>query len=226
MGEPHREVWLKSISNFVLDGARARYPNLRENQYLVVKEPNGSEGAPLIMAAMPESRLIFLIRDSRDAVASRLDANKKGNWGEQRGVNINWEYDTPEKLNKYTREAAAQYSELMSLVQEAYDQHPGPKALVRYEDLRNKPLATLKDMYRSLKVEIDETQLKAAIRKHSWERIPEKEKGAGKFYRKGQPGGWKEDLSREQIKIIEEETGWFLSRYGYELTVSSIERHI
>ena len=34
---------------------------------------------------------------------------------------------------------------------------------------------------------------------HAWENIPDRKKGAGKFYRKGSPGGWSEDLTPEQI---------------------------
>jgi hypothetical protein len=41
------------------------------------------------------------------------------------------------------------------------------------------------------------------VEKHSWEKIPPEQKGTGKFYRKAMPGGWREDLTPEQIKIIE-----------------------
>lgn len=218
MGEPYREVWLDSMKSFIADGATARYPGLGRDEYLVVKEPNGSEGAPLVMGATPESRMVFLMRDSRDAVASRLDANKKGNWGQQRGVELNWEYDTAEKLDMYTRQAAEQYQELISLVEQAYEQHPGRKALIRYEDLRQAPLETLRGMYEALEVEVDGAQLKASVEKHSWEQIPEGDKGVGQFYRKAQPGGWEEDLSAEQVEMIEDITAPMLSKYyHYEL---------
>jgi len=51
------------------------------------------------------------------------------------------------------------------------------------------------------------------VAKHSWEQIPEGEKGEGKFYRKGKAGGWREDLSPDQIRIIEEITAPVLSKY-------------
>jgi hypothetical protein len=210
MGEPYREVWLRSIRNFVLDGAAARYPKLKENQYLVVKEPNGSVGAPLLMEAMPESRLIFLIRDSRDVVASRLDAFKRGSWTKQ-----NRDYSTPEKLNTHTRRLARDYLKTVSQVQKAYEAHPGRKTIVRYEDLRRDTVGALKAMYDALEVEANEVRLRSAVAKHSWERIPEAQKGSGKFYRKAQPGGWKEDLSPEQVKLIEDITGPILSKYYY-----------
>jgi len=209
MGEPHRKVWLRSIRNFVLEGAAARYPRLREDQYLVVKEPNGSIGAPLLLEATPDSRLIFLIRDPRDVLASRLDAFRKGSWTRQ-----DRDYSTVEKLNEFTRHLAEEYSKAVSQVEKAYEAHPpGRKTVVRYEDLRYDAIDTLKTMYAALEMEVDEEQLEAAVAKHSWARIPESEKGSGKFYRKAEPGGWKDDLSTEQIRLIEGITGPILSKY-------------
>ncbi len=208
MGEPYREVWLRSIRNFVLEGAAARYPELREDQYLVVKEPNGSLGAPLLLEATPDSRLIFLIRDSRDVVASRLDAFREGGWAKQTR-----DFNTPQELNAHTKRLARDYLRVISKVQEAYDAHPGKKTLVRYEDLRYDTVEVMKAMYDELGVEVDEAQLGAAVIKHSWTRIPESEKGKNKFFRKAQPEGWREDLTPQQIKLIEDITGPILSKY-------------
>jgi GT2 family glycosyltransferase len=208
MGEPYREVWLKSIKEFVLEGAAARYPDLETDQYLVIKEPNGSIGAPLLLEATPESRMIFLIRDPRDVIASRLDAFREDSWARQ-----NRDYSTTERLNAATRELAEEYLRVVSKVQEAYGAHAGKKAFVRYEDLRRDTVDVLKAMYGALEVEADEAQLEAAVSKHSWTRIPSNEKGKDKFFRKAQPESWKADLSPEQIEIIEDITDPILSRY-------------
>ena len=56
----------------------ARFPKAAQRDYLVVQEPNGSIGSPLLMEALPESRMIFLISDPRDVVASALDRHRKG----------------------------------------------------------------------------------------------------------------------------------------------------
>ena len=208
MGEPHRKVWLDSIKNFLLEGARARYPKLQEDQYLVIKEPNGSVGAPLLLEATPTSRLIFLIRDPRDVVASRLDALRKDSWSAQER-----DLDSPEELNAFTRQLAEDYFNVVSQVRRAYEAHQGPKVLVRYEDLRRDTVGTLKGMYEDLKIAVDEGRLKAAAAKHAWENMPEGNKGPGKFYRKAQPGSWEEDLSPEQICIIEDATGGVISRF-------------
>jgi hypothetical protein len=208
MGEPYRKVWLRSIRNFVLEGAAARYPDLRDDQYLVIKEPNGSIGASLLMEALPESQMIFLIRDPRDVTASRLDGFRKGSWARQER-----DYSTVKELNEHTKKLAQHYLKVISKVQEAYEAHPGKKAFVRYEDLRHDTVSVLKAMYDALEVEVDEAQLEAAVLKHAWERIPESEKGKDKFFRKAQPGGWSEDLSSEQIKLIEDITGPIIEKY-------------
>src|SRR5918998_615819 len=41
----HRETWIRSIRNFVLDIARTVFPALSGDEYLIIKEPNGSVGA-------------------------------------------------------------------------------------------------------------------------------------------------------------------------------------
>src|ERR671933_678188 len=48
----HKESWLRSIRNFVLDAATATFPGLEKEDYLIIKEPNGSIGAPLMMEAL------------------------------------------------------------------------------------------------------------------------------------------------------------------------------
>jgi hypothetical protein len=208
LAEPYQEVWLRSIRSLVLEGAAARYPELGEDQYLIVKEPNGSIGAPLLMDATRGSRMIFLIRDPRDVIASRLDAFKEGGWAIQ-----DRDLSTPEKIREQTERLAKDYLRVVSKVQEAYDAQPGKKVLVRYEDLRYDTVKVMKAMYDALEVEADEAQIEAAVEKHSWEQIPESEKGKDKFFRKAQPGGWRDDLSKEQIKLIEDITGPLISKY-------------
>jgi hypothetical protein len=212
MGDRHKGVWLDAIRSFVLDGATARFPEVVRKGYLIVKEPNGSIGAPLLMEAMPESRIIFLVRDPRDVVASELDSSKKDGWlSRQRGSSIQLRTmaaeDNPDDL---VERVAKRYVRYVGNSKLAYEAHKGPKVLVRYEELRADTLKEMRRIHSTLGVPFDEAELAGVVQKHSWENIPEDRKGEGKFYRKGSPGSWREDLTPEQVEIVEKTTASLL----------------
>ncbi len=196
-----RRTWLTSVRDLVLDGATARFPQRAQSGYLVIKEPHGSIGAPLLMEALPESRMIFLVRDPRDVVASALDAHKEGSWAYRRMERKRSSAD--EAPDVFVEARASRYLTDVEQVKRAYEAHEGPKILVRYEELRADPLGTMKHIYSALKIPVREEELARAVDKYSWENIPEKEKGEGKIRRKASPGGWRKDLTPEQVETVE-----------------------
>ena len=196
-----RETWLRLIRGFVLDMASTTFPKLASSGgTLVVKEPHGSVGAPLMMEALPESKMIILIRDPRDIMASWQDAST-GSWGRNavgRATsrdNNKPTFDIESRVNGYLQQVGP--------AKQAYESHEGHKVLVRYEDLRADTLGTMKRIYSSLGIDVDQEDLARVVEKHSWENIPSEKKGEGKFYRKASPGSWKGDLSPEQIEVVE-----------------------
>ncbi len=205
----HRETWIGSIRNFILDGARAIFPALPQDGYLIIKEPNGSIGAPLLMEALPESRMILLARDPRDVVASAMDARSEGGWNYKNNRSMYLEgrkKSSSDDPDGFAEGRAKRYLEGMGKAKEAYDAHRGRKVLIKYEELRADTLGTMKRMYSTLGVPVDEEELARVVEKHSWENIPEDKKGEGKFYRKASPGGWKDDLTPEQAEAVERVT--------------------
>jgi hypothetical protein len=214
LASQYKDVWLRSIRNFILDGANARFPEL-DGGYLAVKEPGGSVGAGLIMEALPESGMVLLIRDPRDVVASWLDATRKGGWQTRRrgegGRRAESLAET--KPNAFVRRHANAYLQHVGSARRAYEAHEGRKLVVRYEDLRADTLGTMKRMYGELNIHVEEARLAKAVEKHSWENIPEEEKGQGKFYRKATPEAWREDLTRRQVKTVERITAPLLEEF-------------
>ena len=164
--------------------------------------------------ALPESRMIFLVRDPRDVVSSWLDGSREGGWHHANVVR-----KAPERASKFedpttlVERLASHYVKNVGRAAEAYASHQGPKVLVKYEELRADTLKDMRRIHSTLGIAVDEKKLERSVEEHSWENIPEEEKGEGKFRRKAKPGGWKEDLAPEQVRIVEETTRPFLEQF-------------
>jgi hypothetical protein len=206
-GERYRESWSVAVHEFVLSQAAVRFPVADR---VVAVDPNGSIGAPFLMDAMPQSRLVVLVRDPRDAVASSLASHQRGGWlyewtGES--TRNRWRGVPDEDPDTFVRGRARFYANNVGAAKRAYDAHEGPKVLLRYEDLRTNTLSEMRRLYSALGIAVDETGLARAVEKHSWENLPANEKGVGKFNRKAKPGSWSEDLTPKQVQIVEKITG-------------------
>jgi hypothetical protein len=170
------------------------------------------------MKALPESRMIFLVRDPRDVAASALDAHRKGSRPSKRRTTKTpelFEKDTEadKRPDAFLRGRAVTYQQDIDLTEQAYEAHKGRKVLVRYEDLRADTLGTMKSIYSTLEIPVNDKELARVVEKRSWENVPEEEKGTGKIRRKATPGGWREDLTPRQVEIIEKETTQILDKF-------------
>jgi hypothetical protein len=208
-----RETWLPAVRAFVLQVTHLKCPGLEGGGYLVIKEPNGSIGAPLLMEALPESRMILLVRDPRDVVASLFDASGEDSYRNRNLLKKLGKKEPSRPPEVVVEEASNYFLQHMSNAKQAYEAHEGRKALVRYEDLRADTLGTMQRIYSELEIPADEAELSQAVEKHSWENIPEELKGEGKIFRKATPGSWREDLTPEQIKTVEKITAPLLEEF-------------
>jgi LPS sulfotransferase NodH len=185
-GAPYKDTWLASVRSTVMNGAAARFSRIDQDDYLVIQEPNGSRGAPTLAEAFPESRMVLLVRDPRDVVASILDSTKPAAWRESQQSS-----DNP---NAITKRGAQIYARNVEAAKRAFDAHRGRKALIRYEELRTDTFAALRGIYSALEIDVTNEALARSVKKHAWENIPVSRKGQGKPRRKASPGGWREDL--------------------------------
>ena len=197
LADKYRDVWLRGIRSLVLDGVSARV----DETLAVIQEPHGAIGAPILSEALPESRMVLLVRDPRDALSSAFDAERTGGWlAERRG---DAELDRADRRDDFFDVKAQVFLWDLESACLAYRSHPGPKSIVRYEDLRVDTPATMRRLIGDLDLEISDRDLTESVNEHAWEAAPGERKGEGKFLRRATPGAWREDLTEEQQQTIE-----------------------
>ena len=125
--------------------------------------------------------------------------------------------DTLVSLAHYTswREGAKFESELWRIIRaERWAEFieswlPVSQAMVRYEDLRREPQATLVALLDSLKI-------KLPLREGKMPEFAMLHRGLPPFFRKGTVGGWRDVLTPLQEKIIWQSCGERMEQLGYE----------
>ncbi len=208
LGDSHKDIWLSHYRRMLLEVTSTHLPEIDTEDYLIAKEPNAGDGASLLLEAFTESRAIFLYRDPRDVVASLMDAAAPGSWYPYE------RFEWSESANPKT--LAESWVHSISAAKEAYQAHPGPKVTMSYERLRERPEESLAFVQETLKLPNDESERRAAIQATSWEALREDQKGTGKFHRKGIAGGWEEDLTEEQVELVEAAAGLLMRELGYK----------
>ena len=85
--EKYADVWVPGLRRLINDRFQAHLereagPAAASETLLLIKEPNGSQSADVIMRAQPTARLLFLLRDGRDVVDSEVASFMVGGWQE------------------------------------------------------------------------------------------------------------------------------------------------
>jgi uncharacterized protein (DUF924 family) len=103
--------------------------------------------------------------------------------------------------------------------------HPSPQLLVlRYEDMLEKPQETFGNVARFLGLDPPPERLERAIRNSSFDSLKaleaekgfrERSKHSESFFRKGQAGQWREELTEEQVRRIVSDHRAQMQRFGY-----------
>jgi hypothetical protein len=181
--------------------------------FVVLKEPHGSQAADLIVEALPESRLLFLLRDGRDVVDSELAAVAKGSWlGDVFPVVAGI---APDERLAFVEQSAHKWLWRTEVVEQAYAAHQGPKLLVRYEDMLADAAGQLRRVFHWLGLEIADADLESLVESQSFERLPAEHRGPDRIFRAAQPGLWRENLSADEQEVVERVMGPKLRELGY-----------
>lgn len=211
-------AWRPALARMMCDRFAAhaeRYPprDGAARALVLIKEPNGSQSADIIMGALPRARFLFLLRDGRDVVDSDLAAHQPGAW-------VTKEFPGAEGISERERlgfvvQSARKWLWRTEVTQRAYDAHPGPKLTIRYEDLLVDAPGQMRMLLDWLGLEMADGELRAALDRHAFESVPAERRGSLEFFRAANPGLWRENLNVEEQAAMEEVMGPKLRELGY-----------
>jgi len=209
--EQYEKTWMYYLRKLILQRTFSQFPKL--DTKIIIKEPNGSAGIDFVMKCLPKSKIIFLIRDGRDATDSKLDSFKKESWATRDyGYTPITEKQRPSEILYQ----AQLWVRMMEILEETFNNHsPSLRMMVKYEDLLRNTLEELKKIYDFIDIEIPQRELKKIVKDASFEKIPKRLKGAEQVTRSAQPGKWKESFSDEEKQILDDVMGPMLKKFGY-----------
>jgi hypothetical protein len=207
------EAGFDNVNRVIPDvGMHASAPPILPNQGRIIKTHE---------AYRPEyKRAIYVVRDPRDVALSEYAY-------EDALGRVSGDFD--HYLTDFLRGTATAYGSWLEHSRGWMDSPlaaRGGLLVVRYHDLRKDTYAQLENILNFLGVSLDRQRISDAIRNNDFQRMRVKEDRSpqlGKstddqrrFVRKGAVGGWRDQLTPEQLERIEAETGEMLARLGYE----------
>ena len=201
----YADVWLPGLQRLMNDRFLAHLEReageaAAREALLLIKEPNGSQSADVIMRAQPAARLLFLLRDGRDVVDSELASFLVGGWqhrtfGHMRGL------EDSQRLEFVVR-SAYHWLWRTEVVEAAFTEHRGPKHMVRYEDLLREPERCLRELFEWLELPLGTLDVAKVVDEFAFERLPYR--GYDQQNRFGRAGVWRDHLHPQERDAVQE----------------------
>jgi hypothetical protein len=183
----------------------------------------GPAGEPIISSAATRCAL-YVVRDPRDVAVSLAHHSQRSlDWARRRLADPRAAMNVDASgLAPLLRERLGSWSEH---VRSWVDETPFEVEVLRYEDCATAPVATFARALRFAGLEpIDEASVTRAVENASFDRLRAAEDRDGfverpvtapKFFRRGEAGGWRDELPPDLAAAIETDHGEVMARFGY-----------
>jgi hypothetical protein len=202
------------LSRFDAQASLAAAEHGLTDPLIVIKEPNGSHAAELLVDLLPESRLVFLLRDGRDVIDSMLDADSEGGW-RTRVEGVEPVRTDAQRMATVRREANLWLTRTLATERACAMLGPDRWTRVRYEDLLADTSGELRRLDTWLGIDRDDRARKRAAHAQRFGSLRNRLRGRRKGIRAASPGLWRENLSAAEQRAAEEIIGPTLRRLGY-----------
>ncbi len=215
--EKHRQVWEPALRNLLLT-------RFREQMYqrglqpgrsrMLLKEPHGSEGADLVGSALPQSRMLLLVRDGRDVLDSELDSIAPGAWS---SYAISTESLDADERSKLIEAQAMRWVLRSRVAQQAFGKHDDSlRMMLRYEDLLADTETHVRRIVSWLGLPAP-PNLSDVVAATTFSALPADRKGPGQFARAASPGLWRERFTSDEQAMLAKIMGEQLTILGYDV---------
>jgi hypothetical protein len=185
-------------------------------KWVVIKEPNGSHAADTIVSLLPRSRVLFLLRDGRDVVDSLVDAMLGSeSWWAERTRQLG---RPPQERLAFVAQNSHLWVRRTMASQRAFELLPEEqRLLVRYEEMLSDTPTQLRRIFDWLGLELKDKNLEAIVKRQAFESAPKDRRGPGRPMRAATPGLWRENLTEDEQRTMDEIMGAKLAELGYEV---------
>lgn len=185
-----------------------------------------SDGEPLLGGPAAAAGAILIVRDPRDVAPSLANHN---NQSVDEAIAF-----MGSATSSFSGRSDRQVSQLRQQLPTWAGYHLGwldqadiPLHVVRYEDLRADTAGVLREALAFAGITVSRADCEQAARFADFDALKqqESERGfreapranpAGKFFRRGIAGGWRDELTAEQVARIEADQAVMMARLGYE----------
>jgi hypothetical protein len=192
---------LDALLGHVAEGIFDAVARARPGASVVVdKTPENGLLAPFILKVNPDAYFLHVVRDPRAVFCSHRSASRS--WAK-------WEFPTrPLDGARYWKRDVEAALEI--------DQMTDRYLQVRYEDLRERGPAELGRILSWVGLEADEVFLERAVAASTKDKVRPTKELPGDFVRKTPKGGWRDELSARDARLIEWVAGDLMESLGYE----------
>ena len=193
-------------------------PDVKEHKIGVPMMPNGGRLIKTHEAYKPEyKKAVYLVRDPRDVALSE--------YAYQTALGL---VDQPldQYLPLFLSKGVNPFSSWSEHVESWLSAPLSSENLliVKFEDLRRDTVNGVSEIMRFFGFTPDEARIRQAIANNSVERMKAKEKETpqraskkGQFIRSGSVGGWRNNMTEAQVKVVRDRASKLLTRLGYPL---------